>query len=305
MGDHDMSISDKFSSLVKVMTRGGAGTAQQITTVAPHAPTTIVTPAEPDTSPLAAASSTSDIEIQALRQKADALEGSKPVGIDGFKFFLMRWGAALLPIFAAIAVGDVIAQFFLSLGFNAFSAYTLSFVLELVTMLLTYAISHALTYRAGRGINIPALLLTIVLWLLFLAGQAVLLIAIGGTHPGTFLFVAIALRAVETALCCTSAAVVAYWTRGKSFEEELATLQRKEQAFMALHAQYLERQRNEQQAANHQRQAEQHLAQLERNSEMLAQIGDRMSQAALKVFDRLNDALDQMTSTKRDDGRGW
>jgi hypothetical protein len=68
-------------------------------------------------------------------------------------------------------------------------------------------------------------------------------------------------------------------------------LQQQEQTFIMLHTQHLDRKRNEQQAANQQRMAEQYLVQLERNSDMLMQIGEKISEAALKVVDQEDTAM--------------
>jgi hypothetical protein len=298
-----LGISNPFAALVKVASRNKTNQASAAITRVPT--TTVVPVPDPDTGQLINANGSAtpySQEIALLRQKADRLAGSKPVGIDAFKLTIVKWGAALLPIASAVIVGDIVAVFFLRMNFGAFGAYGLSFVLELITMILTYAISHALTYQ--RHINIPMLVLTLLIWLAFLAAQAVLLIAIGGAHPGTLIFVAVTLRAVETALSCTASTLAAYWTRGKSPAEELAMLQQQEQTFIMLHTQHLDRKRNEQQAANQQRMAEQHLVQLERNSDMLMQIGEKMSEAALKVFDRLNQALDDMGNNHHNP-RGW
>lgn len=295
-----MGIANPFAKLARYM---GSGQQSTTTTIAPRPAsvnTTIITQ-NPESEPLAQVATPYDLEIAAIRRKVDSIEGSKPVGIDGFKFVLMRWGAAILPVIAAIAVGDIVAHFFVGIGFDVFSAYSLSFVLELVTMLLTYAISHALSYRVGKNLNIPALLLTIAIWLLFLAAQCVLLIAIGGAHPGTLVFVAIVLRSAETALACTAAAIVAYWTKGKSMEEELSILQRKQNAFQALHGAAMDMHRAEQRAANQQRQEEQHLAEMQRNSDMLIEIGEKIGGAVLKMMDRVVKQIDEGGR----DGRNW
>jgi hypothetical protein len=294
-----MGISNPFAALAKVVTGNKSNQGGAVITPLPR--TTVTQIPDPISGQLVNATPY-DEDIQLLRHKVDALEGSKPHGIDAFKFVLMKWGAALLPIIAAFAVGDVVAQFFTAIGFNGFSAYSLSFVLELVTMLLTYSISHALTYRTGKSLNIAALLLTIAIWLLFLAAQVVLLIAIGGAHPGTLIFIAVVLRSLETALACTATAIVSYWTRGKTLEEELAIVQRKQTAFVNLHGQHMDVRRTEQRSANQQRQEEQHLQEMQRNSEMLVQMGEKIGSAVMKVMDKALQAIDDASNTN---SRGW
>lgn len=288
-----MGISNPFAALARVVT-GNKNQGGATITPLPQTP-------DPTSGPLANVTPY-DTDIQRLRQKVEALEDGKPHGIDAFKYVLMKWGAALLPILAAFAVGDVVAQFFVSIGFNGFSAYALSFVLELVTMLLTYAISHALTYRTGKSLNLAALLLTIGIWALFLAAQVLLLIAIGGAHPGTLIFIAVVLRSLETALACTATAIVSYWTRGKSLEEELAILQRKQTAFVNLHGQHMDMRRTEQRSANQQRQEEQHLEAMQRNSDMLIQMGEKIGGAVMSMMDKV---LKEIDNASTGNGRGW
>lgn len=288
-----MGISNPFVALMKVVT-GNTNQGGATTTTIPQSP-------DPTSGPLTN-TTPYDADIARLRAKVDALEDGKPHGIDAFKYVLMKWGAALLPILAAFAVGDVVAQFFVSIGFNGFSAYTLSFVLELVTMLLTYAISHALTYKTGKSLNLAALLLTIGVWALFLAAQVLLLIAIGGVHPSALIFIAVVLRSLETALACTATTIVSYWTRGKSLEEELAILQRKQTAFVNLHGQHMDMRRTEQRSANQQRQEEQHLEEMQRNSDMLIQMGEKIGGAVMSMMDKV---LKDIDNASNGNSKGW
>jgi hypothetical protein len=224
---------------------------------------------------------------------------------DRIKLKVAKFASIFLPIIAVYAIGGELGQYFsggVTFSWHASQwvqgQYLIAYAGELALAVLTYSLGHAVAQRESGTAHTVKLLITTLVWLLFLAASAAgqWYVAVATLNPSPRMLIAIDIR-VGMACSLDVAAVCLMWWRGKSLAMFLEQQTKKAESIRAVNESELAIEAAQEEAARRRRENEEYLNAKRSYNNMIIRLQELQNAALIKLAEQ---ALIDRTGSFRD-----